>query len=738
MKQDASPTRENDTISLREAFKTLRILSNQQLISGTDNWRHPTGSDHLATIDPALSQLVQKQPPSKFGHSEKPSLWTAAHFYLALPTLSYAINKYGKEDETTRRIVLSRKDIEKYFVAFPYVIKHYHEYVAFVDSYGVPSSEGWNNILRSSVRETTNGSSAATQLATLPPYFREKALRVLSGQEDSLVGRIVLGYMLGQGTRPEDISMDKRTAQYLAPIREGVPDKPLFERLIAAQQELGELEPFLHSYSKNQSLTLDEFLGLVSWYARPHLVEMIIPGLTGAADPAIQALIALFDQIVRDGSPDYTHPKTSALPSIKRLRETQSLESIGRLSIVKDILGGTSESPDSEGQTIRQLISNIYSESERQAAWGNLEYYVPDMRRPSGFETFRQDIANILYCAGLFAETNNMSGTVKPESIKKLAATIKIAGSMGEIRRLMHTHRGVLNNLAIDWEIRFAGHERLRLLRFVRQTFGLETIKPIPIAIRELNKGFADSSFDGRVYHLRYQEAGEKLEMAITMHTTERQPKQVKYCTSPAFARPRLTPDGLPYSAWLEVFNATDTSDRIIVPVPGRGSYDPFGRVGSPHGGEVVGFGCSVHHASLAVILAELASLGASIGDLEQVAASFMHINKQLHERHDLAAFQLAQIIAAFDKDKTSTIRDYLRQRKELIPDPSRPHLAAYIRIGEKSLAWAEPQAARLSFGYPKLYPLSERVILSPRYSWYDGTAVELPEATVHWQVLTC
>lgn len=731
-----TPTTE--CLPLADAFAALRVLSDQQLLTGLDSWRHSTGSGSLSSFDPELTALVQKQPPSKFGRSETPSLWTATHFYLALPSLSYALAKYGKEDDTTRALIIHADDITRYFVGFPYLVRHYREYRQLVKHFGSPSEAWWNRILQGSFDGAPKDASAAILLEYLPDYLREQAARVLSDQTDTLSGRIVLAYLLNQGTGADDLPFDERSERYLAPMHGAAPNKTLFERLVAAQLEFAELDTYLERYDEEQSLRLDALLGLVQWYARPHLVEMIIPGLTGAAEPTIRGIQALFAQIIKDGGPDYTAPPLEALPSVQRFYATQSVHAIGRLSIVKDILTHASNAGESDGVVLRRLASRLYGEAERRTAWGNTEYYIPNANREPEINTFRQDIADIIYCAGLFAENDNMSGRVEPEALKQLGERLLRARTFKGMRTTIQANRRILNELVIDWEVRYAGHERLRLLRFVRQTFGLDAIAPIPIPLSEISKGFAGSYYDGHVYHLRYQEAGEKLSMAITVNTNQEATKQVQYRTISAQEKPRLTHEGLPYSAWLEVTQSRNTKQAVIIPVPGRGSFDPFGRVGSPHAGEVIGFGCSVHHASLAIILAELASLGASCGDLEQVASAFMRINQTVHERYDLAAFQLAQIIAAFEDGTLYSYTDYLQARLDIIFDQSRPHLAAYARIGKKSLAWAEPQAARLSFAYPTLYPSRSRPTINPRQSWYDGNAVELPDAAVSWCVLTC
>lgn len=724
-------------LSLSGTFAALKVLTDQNLISGLDVWRHSTGSDSLSSFDPDLCRLVQRQPPSKFGRAETPSLWTSTHFYLALPALSYVINKYGKEDTTTSALILQPDEITKYFIGFPHLIRLYREYREFVKLFGVPTEAWWNETLAASSGHIPTNASTTQVLESLPPYLREQASQVLAGKTDNLTGRIILAYLLSQGTSIKKLPFDNRSEHYVAPMHNAAPAKTLYERFVTAQLELGELDMFLENYDEEKTLRLDALLGLVQWFGRPHLVEMVIPGLGGAAAPVIRGLLKLFDKIVQNGGPDYTKPSLDELPSAQKFYATQSLNAIGRLSIMKDILSNDKASDSSDGTVLRQLGMDIYTEMQRLAAWGNPEYYIPNYNQDSEFKTYRQDIANIVYCAGLFTEHDNMSGTLQPDGLKQLARRLSRAKTSKGMRAAIHASQQALNELAIDWEMRYAGHERLRLLRFVRQTFGLDSIKPIPIPLHELNRGFAGSHFDGHVYHLQYQEAGEKLRMDITVQSAPAAHKDVRYHVLGEHDEPRITADDLPYSAWFEI-STQQKGQPIIVPIPGRGSFDPFGRVGSSHGGEVIGFGCSVHHASLAIILAELASLGASRGDLEQVASAFMRINQSMHERYDLAAFQLAQIYAAFEDGVTYSYSDYLKSHSYITFDRSRPHLAAYVRIGKKSLAWAEPQAARWSYAYPALYPYRSMSTVNPRFSWYDGSPVELPEATVNWCVLTC
>ncbi len=545
--------------------------------------------------------------------------------------------------------------------------------------------------------------------------------------------------MLTKNISPEIIRLDKRALNFLEPIGEH-PAKSLYERLKHAQCELSALDEYLSDYDEQRGLALGKLLQIVRWYGRPELVEMVIPGLVGAAEPAIRALLALFKHIHDEGGPDYTNVPIDTLPSVQKFRSTQSLQQIGRLSLVKDMLDDTHVSSLSDGAVLRKLAARIYDDQERFKAWGNASYYVPDDRSSlRSFDTYRQDIANIIFCAGLIVEHEAVCDRSLMHELKELALEIRQTGTTQTIRELVCSHDKSLKQLASDWENHYPGHERVRIIHFLRQSFGLDVVRPVPIRIKEINKSFVGSYYDGRSYHLHYQEANENISLKIMLSSDRiAEGRLVQYHVIEGLtARLPLSADGIPYAAWLEL--ESPTASPIIIPVPGRGTIDPFGRVGDLHAGEIVGFGCSVHHGAFALALAELAALGAGKTELQKVKRAFMRINKGVHERYDLADYQLAMTLAAFKENRMLTITDYLADQPESIFDAERLHLNAYRQPGKKSIFWAESQSARLAFGYPELYPYHAGDSLDPRCCWYDGTSVSAlgGAGAMSWQMFS-
>jgi hypothetical protein len=504
----------DEVVPLPEAFRVLRSLSDQALILGLDAWRHPVGHDSLSNIDPLLATITSKQPPTKFGRVQSPSLWTAVHFYLALPALSFALKKYGHDDEKTRQIMIKDTDLPKLFVTFPHILAHFREYQELRSIAGDPTKPWWDEVLTKAFEGVATGRSASSLLDELPGYLQPKAQSVLSGAADSLSGRIALAYLLAQGIQKSALPFDQHTESFLAPQAQ-LEGRTLYERLVTAQQSLQELTPYLTDYDPVKGLRLDKLLGVVSWYARPHLVEMMIPGLVGAEAQTIRSLSMLFTKIINDGGPDYTAPQVSELPTVDRFRTTQSISQIGRLSLVKDLLSADESFGNSEGMRLRHLMRHLFTREELNEAWGNATYYIPDHNR--NFELFRQDIANVIFCAGLYEEHATVASRSDPAALKRLAQDIVAAENFDKMRLLIGEAREVVNNLEIEWQVRYPNKERTRILHFVCQTFGLEQLSPIPIPLVELNKGFAGSIFDGRKYQIAYVEAGEKLTMTVPL-----------------------------------------------------------------------------------------------------------------------------------------------------------------------------------------------------------------------------
>jgi hypothetical protein len=731
-----------DVLPIAEAFRALQVITDDRLITGLDRWRHETNKDSLSSYDSHLASLVTKQPPSKYGHATVPSVWTATHFMLLLPALSYAIKMYGTEDKKTSSLVFTKDELAKHFSAFPHIVRHYLEYQQFVKLFGAPTQEWWDETLQKVFGDISKFASVKGILRPLPTFLHVKVTNTLDGDRDSLVGRIILAYLLNKGIDAETLGIDKRAEKFFSPIVDGAPIKSYYERLIEAQLELGKLQPSIGDYNPKVGLKLGALFETVLWYGRPKIVEMIIPGMVGAAEPVMESLYELFTSIISNGGPDYTKPPLSSIPSVNAFKATQDLADIGRLSLVKDILNDDEKYKVPEGALIRKLMCHVYSNEERLKAWGSEDYYVPDNRTDHvSFNTFKQDIGNILYSAGLIEEAYENPGRVDSVTLKNLADEVKRTRSFNGLRSFIRSNKHFINDLALDWEERYSGHERVRVLRFVQQTFGLNVSTPVPISLVELNKSFAGSILEGQNYSLCYQEAGENLKLVIKLPAKKADktitPRLVTYFTADHNTKPLTTKDGIPYSAWLEVA-AIKSDDRVVImPVPGRGSYDPFGRVGSYHAGEVVGFGCSVHHSALAIAYAELASLGASRQDLEKVRDAFMRINKGVHERTDMADYQLEQTMAAFDKGEELSISEYLNTAGSKMADSDRSHLGLYFKDGKKSLAWAEPQAARLALSYPAFYPHKNSDNIDPRCTWYDGRGVSIPVSKFQWQTVS-
>ena len=734
------PTVSAPILPLEELFAAVQVVTNEgngELITGLDYWRQPTGQDSLVKFDENLAAEVMKQPPSKAGFAKLPSLWTSLHFALALPALRIALDKYGV-DERTRDILLSNADAQKYFPVFPHIEKHYAEYQSFRAQYGEQSSTWWDETLETAFQGAGADSQILPLLASLPAFLRDRATLVLLNQEDSLIGRLVLANLADRDVPLNALRFDPRSKSYLSSVG-GAVAKTLYERLRDTELRLGELRQYLESHQPGQPIRLGALAKTAIWFStgeRPGkraVVETILPGLVGAAAHVATGLLQLITDIVGRGGPDYSKPKLEELPGRgRKFREEHSLLQIGRLSLIKDILY-LDEGPRSDGAALRRLASRLYTEEARKKDWGNVTRYLPN---PRLFDTFKQDVGNILYSAGLL-ESKSKENTLA-EKLKALAWETKAAHSREQLRLTVRSGSDTINQLADVWRKRYPDSERLLLARFVQLSFGLISLTPIPIALEEINRGFAGSNYDWRqgIYHLRYQEAGDErpldIPLSVGRATQKRTKARAVYHTIEEGQPPRVTGEGISFSAWFEIASER-FSKPALIPMPGRLSVDPFGQTGSAHAGEIVGYGCSVHHASLSVILVEFACLGARRETLTWMMEWFASFNPHMHHRKELARFQLEQTIAAVEQGKELSLSGYLRNNRHLVDDSDRQHLRRCLDGDRQWLEWAEIRLAQLCLGFPHLYPFNHSSELNPRSSWYDGRNVELDPASMSW-----
>ena len=256
-------------------------------------------------------------------------------------------------------------------------------------------------------------------------------------------------------------------------------------------------------------------------------------------------------------------------------------------------------------------------------------------------------------------------------------------------------------------------------IHFISTYLGLEKPVPVPIPEAEIIKGLALKHLarEGKLL-IDYQEDGNAIHCEIAV---------------PPTAAARITyhekavkdADGIIYPAYLSVRWERKT---ITIPVIGRTSYDPMGATGSAHAGEVIGFGCSMHHSSLQYALAMAAALGADREGMNRLKDSFMGINPELHQRQALADFQVEQVASAFETGKAITYRDWMNRHDVAAATADHEHTQDFSAMGGYTPSYRKAFAS-LAMSYPDLYPAGNETArtLSPRASFYDGRDVSLP-----------
>lgn len=712
----------------------MAIDGSRAYLVGRDNWRKDITNaegrkiDSLEGFGSDLTIEVLRQSKSKGGKWSNPkewNLWTAVHNGLLLPILGQVLGAYGNT-----KVRLTYKETEQFFSPLPYMINHCKEYQELKAEYHYQGKEDaqikkeWDDRLEGYFRHVDIKAPISEILDKLPDDLRRKVDTSLrhSGdpkpENDSLVGRMICAYLATKGASWKKLGMEPRIEDYLKPLPDAPASyevKPLYARLLdvhveSVPQLIKDL-PVL-DYNSDTKIPLSDYSKLYRWYGTGTVVETVKPDLVGAGHLGFKELAAFCRYMETKHGLNY-HNTTVMTDSINLFRSTQSLERIGRLSLIQDIIESTYEDEQKDGERLRALASRLWSDDERAAAWGNTTRYVPESR--SGlrdFSLFKSDIANIIYCAGLFEERRG--DQERAASLKALAYKVKDADdSLRSLRDVIQDKADIINDWVAQWEKRYPESERVRAARFVQQTFGLAPVKPVPIKMDEINLGIKGSGYgpDKRTYHVKYREAKDMIETDIL--APGKLPKEtVKYNT--------VTESGVPV---LEI--KRNNGAQVSIPVPARGSYDPFGTTGSQHGGEIIGFGCSVHHASLAFMLAELAALGAERTALQSLADKFMEINPGKHLRKTFANFQVEQVWTAFNEGRSFTYAEYLQKnpgiKNELLSHPGHEHTIEYLGSSDKEPLAAYATRARLSYGYADVYPpdAEDAGRIGARDSWY-------------------
>jgi hypothetical protein len=263
----------------------------------------------------------------------------------------------------------------------------------------------------------------------------------------------------------------------------------------------------------------------------------------------------------------------------------------------------------------------------------------------------------------------------------------------------------------------------------------LTTWSPVPIPIDEIKKGLSKIEYDHTTLSVVYTEAGNVSTFDVPIHKrTRNNIVSVKYVNKPTKQQWILYPD-------YYIFRL-DNEKEIIIPKIGRESYDLMGKTGSPHAGELVGFGCSVFHSTLQFVQV-LASMleDHNVVHLEQtlstIRENFFKVDPSLHHRIHLAKYQTKQIVEAVIHGRTLTYADYVFKyvpKEEIQNQETHGHTQEYLNCvqdnREPSFEKFLARLTNLQNNFTDLYPrdFTSKAQVLPRVSFYDGSNVEIKD----------
>jgi hypothetical protein len=764
---------------LTNAITSLTGAAKQ--IAGIDMWRQRQGpgTETLGGIDAELAKEVPYAPSKHVGNPD--SLWSRLHFHIMMPRFRRMQSVVDNPVLTGWR--LSDKEASRYFRFIKDLKQHvqtYHEMASAIDEV-IKHLPAQDNQLVAVMQATANkpqlrGTQAADFLRALAEYLPAKptalfgTLKVLRDQSkpslrnygscfssvfetlpersqlgpvfssllkdasrqqasdgtlrsgNQLIGRMLQTYYADKRNIPFDrMGLDVRAKAYFKG------GKGAFERTLDYVRELSNCPIRPGSDGKAGEVSASDILSLFStWYLKPSVVEMVTPEYTGAAAEAAERFKLFLDDVkIKTGGIIDLAGEIEADDWTSMRGDDVMLRRIGRMAMAMDASGNKPGAPlRMDSAILVTFAKTVWPAMQRKEVWASTERYVPNLER--GFEQFRQDVATLLFATALNVAYHAVCLPGQAEerlahiaTLKQLAWDIKTVDTINALISVLGTPESKSALSYIKDDAIFLEHNpqfhcpnAASGMHFISTYFGLEAPAPVPIPEAEIKKGLTLQLLKraGKLL-VGYQEAGSKIQCDVTVSSTAAPP--ITYHEQAV-----KDGDGIVYPAYISLRRE---GRSILIPVIGRTSYDPMGTSCSAHAGEVIGFGCSMHHGSLQYALTMAAALGADRSGLNTLKGSFMAVNPQWRQREALAGFQVDQVVSAFETGKAVTYREWINQHGLAAATSSgHEHTQVFLLKGGYPPSYREA-CASLAMSYPELYPADHQMArtLSPRESFY-------------------
>jgi hypothetical protein len=524
------------------ALVSLNAASEQ--LAGVNLWREPHAAYTLGDIDPQIAQEVPYAPSKRVGNPD--SVWAKFHFDIMMR--NFHRMKTVASDPELSAWTLSAPEATRFFAFSNDVTQHvgqHHDLTAGVDylvTHLPATSEQLPALMRSIRTQDTPQAAFFHELAGyLPPNpetlfaalramgkgtvpalrdygeFFKAACEVLPERAqlgpvcssalavaprvakadgslhsgNDLTGRLLQAYYADKRDVPfTQMGLDPRAKAYFG-------EKGIFERTLGYFQELSNCPLRVEDNGAVKSITAADTLALyTSWYRKASIVEMVTPQFTGAAAAAANQFKDFLTAVKAKTQGRLDLVDAIEADSLPRLQQDNDLlRRIGRLAMAMDAHGNAPGARlEMDSGVLLKFAKTLWSDTRREQVWGSAERYVPDAAR--GLDSFRQDIATLLYATAQNVESHAALLPGQPQertgaiaTVKQLALDAKASATAAALYALITdaAHADAIARLASDALYMQAHPERFNApqaasgIRCVRSCFGLEN--PLPVAV---------------------------------------------------------------------------------------------------------------------------------------------------------------------------------------------------------------------------------------------------------------
>jgi hypothetical protein len=456
-------------VSFPQAAAALAVLTDPSGdLQGGDEWRQKQHRPSLRWVNKPLAGEFHRAGRSK-DPAQTASLWAETHDLLLDGIVGSAPDRCAAHPVAANlRIPLA--DANSFFPLLTSIAAHLDERKEVVRACTdvALKRDWWLEIFAGAFAGVGPETPVDEALEHAPELPAKCARRVLDGDGDSLVGRMLLAYLAWKGIPPAKLSIPDCAEAYLTPTRAGRPvpvpeGGRVFRRLLTSYLGLAsgatDLSPALRGYDpRDASVPVLGLLQTIKALGTARHVEQVNPRLVGAQIPVADGVGKILGYVREQSGCDLASiPADQAATFYRR----EAPELFRQASLVADITQPGGGGNPSGGTVLRGFAQAIFSSNALRQAWGSAGH-MPSDGHAAGTAS---DVRNILACAGVVEMRRNCH-PADGRMLMRLATDVAGARDRAALRLTLAGGRPLIDR----WLVHLAPFsEAWQSARFVQQ-----------------------------------------------------------------------------------------------------------------------------------------------------------------------------------------------------------------------------------------------------------------------------